>query len=111
MVTREDVAAALSTVAGVTGYAYKPAVTNVGDAWPLLNGWERAADVPLFLMTRRINVVLPADEVAASEWIDAKWEALVDALLPVGYVERIEPINLGSESQPVYGLQILMRSE
>lgn len=107
---RAEIAAALSTVDGVKGYAYRPAVLRAGDGWPLLGPLERA-DGLSFTATWRVFVVLPQDEQAASEWLDARHEDLVDALEPAGFVDRIEPVELSTEAGGLLAIQITMRSE
>lgn len=106
---RAEIAAALSTVTGVTGYAYRPTTPKPGDAWPLLGPLDRT-DGLIFEPSWRVLVLLPQDERAASEWIDGNYENLVDALLPVGFVDRIEPVSLDVGGSNQYALQISMRS-
>lgn len=107
---RDAIAQALSTVDDVTGYAYRPTTPRPGDAWPLLSGLERDQGFT-FMVTWRVLVFLPQDEVDASKWIDAHFESLVEALEPKGFVESLVPVNLGADSQQQYGLQITMRGE
>lgn len=107
---REAIAAALSAVAGVKGYAKRPKATKAGDGWPLLGPMERGPGLS-FTATWRVLVQLPADEVAASEWIDSHHEDLVDALEPVGFVDRIEPVVFDTEAGEQLGLQLTIRSE
>lgn len=107
---RESFAVALSTVDGVTGHAYRPAAPKAGDAWPLLSTLERAEGLAFFV-TWRVLLVLPQDERTASDWFDSKTEALVDALSPLAFVERIEPVTVPANSGELLALQITMRSE
>lgn len=107
---RAAIAAALSTVDGVTGYRSRPTVFTPGDAWPLLGPLDRA-DGYSFTATWRVFLVLPNDEVKASEWLDAHVDALVEALLPVGYVDQIVPVSLTTEAGDQFAVQITMRSE
>lgn len=107
---REAIAAALSTATGVKGYAYRPTSTKSGDAWPMLSSLDRAGGLA-FTVTWRVLVVLPGDEVAASQWIDGHHEQLVDALLPVGFIDTIAPVKLESSAGDQYALQITMRGE
>ncbi|SCF06536.1 hypothetical protein [Micromonospora mirobrigensis] len=107
---RTTIAGALSTVEGVNGYAYRPATPRPGDAWPLLGSLERSEGVS-FYVTWRVLIFLPQDERAASDWIDANYEAVVDALEPVGFVDRIEPVALNASGSDQLALQILMRGE
>ncbi|MBQ1042368.1 hypothetical protein KBX03_07600 [Micromonospora sp. C72] len=107
---RQDIANALSTVTGVTGYAYRPTTPKMGDAWPLLSSLENVGSAT-FEITWRVLVFLPQNEQASSEWIDSHVDALVDALLPIGYVDRIEPIALSGSAGDQYVLQLTMRGE
>lgn len=109
---RADIAAALSTATGVTGYTYRPTAPKTGDAWPLLSSLESAGHATVFTNNWRVYVYLPQDERSASEWLDGHVEGLVDALLPANcYVDRIEPTNIGTEQAPVLGLLLTMRGE
>ncbi|MEU5939405.1 hypothetical protein ABZ807_09460 [Micromonospora sp. NPDC047548] len=107
---RTTIANALTTVEGVKGYAYRPKATKPGDGWPLLSSLDRAAGRS-FTVTWRILIVLPGGEVAASEWIDAHHEQLVDGLLDVGFVDTIAPVKFDTGAGDLHGLQITMRSE
>lgn len=107
---RAAIAAALSGATGVTGYEYRPTTPRPGDAWPLLGAMERA-DGLSFYVTWRVLVLLPQNEQAASEWMDAHTEDLVDALEPLGFVDRLEPAVITANSADQYALQITMRSE
>lgn len=107
---RTQIAAALSTVTDVRGHEYRPTTPRPGDAWPLLSSLDRA-DGLAFEVTWRVIVLLPQDERGASDWLDAHHEALVDGLLPVGFVDRIEPVTLPVNGGDQYALQITMRGE
>jgi hypothetical protein len=108
---RAAIKAALDTVPNVTGHEYRPATPRSGAAWPLLGPMERGP-AQNFEVTWNVYVMLPADEKGASVWIDAHLDDLADALMPIGFVDRAEPVNLGaSEDQPIFGLLITMRSE
>lgn len=107
---RQAIATALSTVEGVKGYPKRPKTTKVGDGWPLLGALERGPGMS-FAATWRVLVQLPSDELAASDWIDTRHEDLADALEPVGYVDRIEPVAIATEAGDKLGVQITIRSE
>lgn len=108
--TRAEFAAALSTVAGVTGYQYRPAAMRPGDAWPTLAVLERA-DGLAFEATWSVWVILPSDEKAASEQTDALVGPLVAALEPVAFVDRITPSLVKTSGGDLFALEITVRSE
>lgn len=107
---RTATAAALRTVDGVTGYESKPKILRPGDAWPLLGPLDRAGGMS-FTATWRVFLILPQDEVKASEWLDSHVDPLVDALLPVGFVDQILPVAVSTEAGELLAIQITMRSE
>lgn len=107
---RDAIASQLSTVPDVHGYAYRPTTPRPGDSWPLLGALDRA-DGLAFYVSWRVMVFLPQDERSASEWIDAHYEDLVDALEPVGFVDRIEPVVSSASGTDQMYLQITMRGE
>ncbi|MEU8329821.1 hypothetical protein [Micromonospora sp. NPDC048839] len=107
---RTAIATALTTVDEVTGYASKPKILRPGDAWPLLGPLDRAGGMS-FTATWRVFLVLPQDEVTASEWLDSHVEPLVDALLPVGFVDQFLPVAVTTEAGDQLAVQITMRSE
>ena len=108
---RAAIAAALSTVDGVTGYAYRPTTPLQGDGWPLLGALDRA-DGTAFYASWRVWVLMPQDERAAADWLDSHHEGLVDALeASVGFVDRIEPVVLSTIAGDQFALQITMRGE
>jgi hypothetical protein len=104
---RAEIAAALSTVADVTGWTQRPGVPNVGDAWPLLGPMDRA-DGDAFIVTWLVRVFVPQDEIAASSWWDQHWPPLYFALQPVGFVDRVAPVAL---AQDQLAFEITMRAE
>lgn len=110
---RQDFATALTLVDDVHGFAYRPASPKAGDAWPIYRGAERDGDTGMFAHTWAVGVVLPKDERAASAWIDAHVETLVDTLAQEGvaYVDQYDPANFGSDTSYIYGLLLSTRSE
>lgn len=103
--TRAAIKAALDGVDGVTGYLKRPSPAKPGDGWPIWKGAARG-DAHLFENTWAIGVLLPQDEVAANDWIDAHIDLLLDGLRPVAYVDGYDPANFGNDANPVYGLLI-----
>lgn len=107
MTRREDLAAALSTVDGITGYAFRPKALTPGDAWPLLSAYE--LEEGWLMRKERVIVFLPQNEQKASEFMDGIVGLLCDALRPLGYVERFDPTEGPAAGQ--YSMTITLRSE
>lgn len=107
---RQAIASALSAVPDVRGHASRPGTPAEGDAWSVLGPFDRAQGTA-FLATWRIRVLLPQDEMAASEWIDAHWSALFYALEPHGFVQRGAPALFPSGGGEMYALEITMIAE
>lgn len=108
--TRTDIAAALSTVAGVTGYPRRPTAVKAGDAWPLWRGGERS-DGFTFVQSFAVLVALPGDEAAADNGADTYGPPLVDALEPVLFVESITPATVATGEGDMNALMITGRVE
>lgn len=111
---RQQIADALSTVDGVTGYPYQPTSARAGDGWPLYQGAERDEATGLFAHNWSVGVALPQDEQAANAFLDSHLDAIDQALLSSGsgYIDRIDPANFsGDDNNIVYGLVLVMRSE
>lgn len=108
---RAAIASALDTVTGVNGYGIRPSTPKRGDAWPILGALTRDAAYS-YAVSWSVFVFIGGNEQSASEWLDANLDEIDDALRSVGFIDTIEPANLGnSETQPSYGLMITMRSE
>jgi len=107
---REEIAAALSTVEGVTGHQYRPRTLPPGTAWPLLERLDNPMALD-FQATWRVVVILPADEQRASEWFDAHHELVTDALAPVGHVDRIEPGLVATDAGDLEAMFLTVRRE
>lgn len=106
-------AAALSTVAGVTGKVKPQAAPKSGDAWLQWAGAERTDEgggyAQSFTHTYRVIVVLPADGLAAEEFIDARMAGIVAALADILAVGAIEFGRLPAEgSQTAYNALIVI---
>lgn len=107
---RAAIAAALSTVTGVKGYAFRPKVQKPGDAWPTLPTLDRQADI-IWRPTWRILVFLPQDEEESSNWLDQHFDAIVAALQagPI-YPETAEPKLMPTGAGDMTVLEITGRS-
>lgn len=81
MSTRTDLAAAASTVAGITGHAYVVGDTDPGTVYPRL---ERIEYPNAFGGVAHWNVVLvlPQDYAEAEQYVESKLPALKAALDP-----------------------------
>lgn len=113
--TRAALAAALSTVDGVIGYARRGLVPvpKPGDGWVMWRGGVRA-DGWEFTNTWAVVIVLPPSEVDADAWIETRIDALTDALEPVMFVESFQPAVTpltGSPASEALALMITGRSE
>lgn len=107
---RNAIAAALSTVPGVRGYAYRPPAPREGDAYPTLPTLDLDRGL-VWRPTWTVNVILPADERSASTWIDANFLAIVAALRSGnGFPESAEPALMQTPDGPLYVLEITLRS-
>lgn len=104
--TRAEIAAAVSTLDGLTGFAERPANPKAGDAWPQWRGAERAGGFA-FLETWQVVIVMPSEEVKADEWADLYGYELAQILQPVLHVTGIQPATLPVSGQnDTYALMI-----
>lgn len=108
---REAIAAALSAVADVHGYAKRPQSMTIGDAWPVLGPGDREAGTA-FMLSWSVRIVTPQDEDSAEDWWDAHWPALFFALdKGVGFVDRFEKVLISTSAGDMLAYQITMRTE
>ena len=108
---RADLAAAVSTVAGVTGYPYRPPAPREGDAWPLMGSMDRDGDSGQFAATWRLIVMLPQAEHAASMFMDERLWDLVDAVAEFGWVDRMNPALVITSAGDQNAIEIQLRGE
>ena len=106
---RTAIAAALSTVDGVTGYPKKPSTPRAGDGWALWGGAERWEGAGPFVTTWRVLIALPPDEAAADAWIAGHLDDLIDALQHVAHIDRIDPAIDKVAGNDAYRLQLTAR--
>jgi hypothetical protein len=107
---RQEIADALSTVEGVTGFKYRPTGLNTGMAWPLLD--VLTSQRRDYEATWHVLVVLPPDEQKASEWFDDKYEAIADALTnEFGSIEQIYPEGLRTSEGDIQVMRLIVRRE
>jgi hypothetical protein len=107
---RQALADALSTAPGVRGVDRRPAAPNTGDAWPRGPVLDRDAG-DTFMATWSILVVVPPDEVAASEWWDEHWPAIYFALKPVAFVSRAVPVAVPMQGGDLLAYDITVQTE
>ncbi len=109
--TRTALAAALSTVDGVTGHVRKPVAIKPGDGWPQWAGAERT-DGYEFLQAWTVTVVTNQGGAdAADAFLDAHGGDLADALQPLLYVVSMTPALLKTGGDDLYALTITGRTE
>lgn len=100
----------LSGVDGVKGFQYRPNVISDGDAWPMLESLDDP-EATAFVATWRVLVVLPPDEVKASEWFSDHYEPIAEALADFGYIDRIEPGLIATEGGDLQAMFLTVRKE
>jgi hypothetical protein len=110
LTTRAVIAAALSTVAGVTGRELRPAVPEAGDAWAVLAGFDRG-EGQAWSVTWRILVTFEGDEEPAIVAMDAQLPDLVDALSAVVFVDHAEPVTIDTTTGSLLALELRGLSE
>lgn len=110
---RAAIRAALTDAAvpDVHAYDFKPAAPGPGDAYPVWGGGERGPG-DTFVHTWALHVILPQmSERDAALWLDGRASAIVDALAPLGYVDRYEPVIIETTDGEMLGARFTMRSE
>lgn len=110
MSVRDAIAGALSTADGVRGYTTRPAAPREGDAWPLL----RMLDDPqgqAYAWTWHVILLLPQDEVLAGEWLIEHAADVIEALTPVGFVQRVVTVKYGVADSEWFGAQFEIITE
>lgn len=109
MSRRDEIAAALSAIPGITGYAYRQTSSlKPGYAWVQWSGDER--DEHWFYTTWTVMVYAANNVAQADKWIDENKQALIEGLesSDAGYVDKLEPALIGDRE---FGLLITLRSE
>ncbi len=107
---RETIAAQLSTVAGLTGYAKRPDVLIEGVAYPLVDQLTRGPGYR-FGTTWRVLVVLSPDEFTAADSLDELAPLVTEALVPVLFIDSVTPIAIPTEGGELFVAEFLGRSE
>lgn len=112
--TRQTLAAALSTVGGVTGYAKRPKVLKAGDAWSLVDQVSRGAGAAIvaWQTTWRIVVVVGPDEATATDQFDEWVPLVVEALQELAFVDLARAVQIPAEQgNNLFGIEFIARSE
>jgi hypothetical protein len=113
MTTRAEIAAALSTVSGVKCSAFRPRSLSKGSSWPQGPALDRV-DLINFQQTWQVYIILPTGDEAASRWWDANVQDVINAISPVAYVDRLEPVlvpNGDTATDLIPAMLITARSE
>lgn len=110
--TREDIAAALSTIAGIKGYARRPKALAPGTAYPLIGALIRGRGLS-FGYSWRIVLILGGDERKADEMLEAQLPEIAVALqeADVLYVDSAVPFIVPTEAGDIYAAEITGRSD
>ena len=111
--TKAALAAAMSSIEGITGYPGRPDVLNPGDAFVRWGGWQRA-DGGAYMSTWAITLILPqGSEQAADDEAYRVADLIGDALQPLIYVESFAPtvVPVGAQPRGLYALTVTGRSE
>lgn len=112
MGTRQDIAAALTGVAGLTGHSARPASVNALDAWPQWRGAVRAVNGYASEHTWAIIIVLPqGDDITADGFVDDHGQAIAEALRHDLSVDGFEPATIDTGAGQMYALLVTGRSE
>lgn len=110
---KQAIAAALSTVPGVTGYPNRPKALKAGDAFVRWGGWERA-DGTAYMAVYTIALILPqlSEEAADAEAYRVA-DLLGDVLQPLLHITAFTPSLVTAEGagRPLFALTITGRSE
>lgn len=108
---RQILADALSGVAGVRGYPYRPPVPADGDAWPTLDRLD-LHDGLAWRPSWVVNVVLPTDERSAQSWVEENFLAIVGALraVPGAWPDAGDLVPVDTPEGRYLVLEITLRS-
>lgn len=111
--TRQSLADAISAVDGLEGHKTRPTPPQAGDAWPLNRGMTRGEGpaAAAFETTWSVAIVLGPDEGAAIDQFDELVPKVIDALQAEVFVDSARPLTIPTEAGPLYGVEIIGRSE
>lgn len=103
---REEIAAALNTVADLTGYENTPAIFSVGDAWPRWIGMEATGAPGLFSVNWQIIVITGGTPEDAETYVEQRLQDILGALTEVVYINSVAPTVIETGSGSLYGALI-----
>lgn len=106
MSTRDDIAAAASTVDGVKVAPYYRQSAKVGDGWVVLQRLDRDDSGLGFMESWAVMVTLAQDVKTAEKWIETRAAALAAALETELHVMALIPATLTTTKGTVPGLVI-----
>lgn len=114
--TRTALEGALDAATGVQFYERPPSTPRTGDAFGFWSGAippDRGAYALSFAHEWQVHIVVPADPVAADEWVEAHLEDVVDAVADVLAISSIQPgkIPAGKSTSEYNALIITGRTE
>ncbi|HEY9416115.1 MAG TPA: hypothetical protein VIQ30_15245 [Pseudonocardia sp.] len=108
--TRQTIADALSTVAGLTGYVKRPEVLGEGIGWARPRLLSRGPG-QAWQTTWSVIVLLSGDEDTACDQLDEFAVLLPDALIELLFVDTIAPYALTTDAGDLFGIELIARSE
>jgi hypothetical protein len=111
--SKDAIAAAMSTLPGVTGHTSRPDALKPGDAFVRWGGWQRA-DGDAYMTTWSVTLILPqGSEQAADAEAYRVADLIADVLKPLLYVESFAPtvVPVGAQPRGLYALTVTGRSE
>lgn len=105
-IDREAIAAALTGVDKVTGYAYRPKSPKLGDAWPLIDTINRYQGL-MFIPAWKVQMWLGQDERKADAFLELVAVPVARALqtADVLFVNTVQPVILPTEAGDVFGAE------
>lgn len=108
--TRESLAAALSTVPGLKGYADRPSSPRPGDCWPLIGGFIPGRGRTVATQWRLI-VFLGGDERKAEALFTELFWPVSDALRSQAVVDSAEAFIYPTEAGQAFAAEFIARSD
>lgn len=102
---------AVDNVSGINCYSYSPPQLGQGDAWVRWTGHSEGPAPLLFMANWVITIVTGQTLDDAMLWADTKLATIADAIDTLVWVTGAIPVDLGTESAPLYGVQITAQKE